>query len=54
MSLRRRRTRPRREEVPGRAPACVLDIFRQTGAILEGHFLHSALPKGLDKEETLW
>ena len=26
-------------EVPGRAPAWVLDVFRQTGAILEGHFL---------------
>ena len=39
MSLRRRWTRPRREEVPGRAPVGVLDVFRQTGAILEGHFL---------------
>jgi orotate phosphoribosyltransferase len=39
MSLRRRRTRPWREEVPGPAPVGVLDVFRQTGAILEGHFL---------------
>jgi len=30
---------PLAEEVPGRAPVRVLDIFRQTGAILGGHYL---------------
>jgi orotate phosphoribosyltransferase len=39
MSLRRRQTRHWREDAPGPADARVLDIFRQTGAILEGHFL---------------
>ena len=39
MSLHRRRPRPSRQELPGREPVAVLDIFRQTGAILDGHFL---------------